>query len=690
MADQEWGRAERVIFPPHQPIYTYGAVVAALILSGFLIWIHFLAMTPLQQAYTPAYFKSGIGALSHKKAGKHEIFMVAGGASPSRPATEADVMAGSTPSNGRRPIPLELSESGRKAGLLAINRGPQVSVSETGFHLFLRDQVFRGQGFWEEYEATLFASALLFLAMLPFSIKADIKRRKEMKYGRLLRGPVAVTPAQFNEQVNGDGFGFQTEGMTAPMRIPQRMEAQHIMIMGDTGAGKTTLILQLLRQIEERGEMAIVYDPAGEFTKAFYNRERGDMILNPLDARCPYWGPYEELRSKAEAATLAKSLYQPSDSQRDEFFTKTPQKIFAQLLQKPCTPKELAEWMANPEEIDRRVAGTVMERMIPKDSPNQRNGVLASLGLVADTFEMLPTIEEAAGRRLVITEWAKERQGWLFITSRPTERDALKPIISLWLDWLILQLLSAPTPDQKPVYLVIDELASLQRLPQLHTALTESRKSKNPLILGFQGKDQMDEVYGPRVSSAMLSQPATKIFLRTTENVGSEWISKMIGKIEIERVKETHSGGTNAHKTYTVDRQIDAMVMESEISGLEDKIAYMKLGNRVVRFNFPYVSPPKKTEPFIQRRVRADELGRADYTPPAVVQEEPEEERLQPSIIPPGVEQSQLSDEDNRLAPTSEENADSTEVSEAKDDTKDEPLAAPDDALPPNPLFEED
>ena len=85
--------------------------------------------------------------------------------------------------------------------------------------------------------------------------------------------------------------------------------------------------------------MAIVYDPAGEFTKAFYNRERGDKILNPLDARCPYWGPYEELRTKAEAATLAKSLYQPSDSQRDEFFTKTPQKIFAQLLQKPCTPK---------------------------------------------------------------------------------------------------------------------------------------------------------------------------------------------------------------------------------------------------------------------------------------------------------------------------------------------------------------
>jgi molybdopterin-guanine dinucleotide biosynthesis protein len=32
--------------------------------------------------------------------------------------------------------------------------------------------------------------------------------------------------------------------------------------MGDTGAGKTTLIMQILRQIQGRGHAAIVYDPA--------------------------------------------------------------------------------------------------------------------------------------------------------------------------------------------------------------------------------------------------------------------------------------------------------------------------------------------------------------------------------------------------------------------------------------------
>jgi len=70
---------------------------------------------------------------------------------------------------------------------------------------------------------------------------------------------------------------------------------------------------------------------------------------------------------------------------------------------------------------------------------------------------------------------------------------------------LVLRLLNAPTPDQRPVWFVIDELASLQKLPQLHTAITENRKSRNPLVLGFQGKAQLEVIYG-HLAEVMLSQ----------------------------------------------------------------------------------------------------------------------------------------------------------------------------------------
>ena len=89
---------------------------------------------------------------------------------------------------------------------------------------------------------------------------------------------------------------------------------------------------------------------------------------------------------------------------------------------------------------------------------------------------------------------------------------------------------------------MLDELASLQRLPQLHTPITENRKSKNPLVLGFQGKAQLEVIYG-HLAEVMLSQPATKIFLKTTEPKAAQSVSDAIGRVEIERLKEAHFDG---------------------------------------------------------------------------------------------------------------------------------------------------
>jgi hypothetical protein len=55
--------------------------------------------------------------------------------------------------------------------------------------------------------------------------------------------------------------------------------------MDDTGTGKSTLIRRIVQQIEERGETAIVYDPALDYTPEFYRPSRGDAVLNPLDQR---------------------------------------------------------------------------------------------------------------------------------------------------------------------------------------------------------------------------------------------------------------------------------------------------------------------------------------------------------------------------------------------------------------------
>ena len=118
-------------------------------------------------------------------------------------------------------------------------------------------------------------------------------------------------------------------------------------------------------------------------------------------------------------------------------------------------------------------------------------------------------------------------------------RERLRPLISLWLDLLVLRMMDEGSAAQRKTWFVLDELGSLQRLPQLTTAITESRKSNCPMILGFQGKAQIETLYGT-ISEALLSQPATKIYLKTSEPNAAEWISKAIGEVEIEPASEEH------------------------------------------------------------------------------------------------------------------------------------------------------
>jgi type IV secretory pathway TraG/TraD family ATPase VirD4 len=156
-------------------------------------------------------------------------------------------------------------------------------------------------------------------------------------------------------------------------------------------------------------------------------------------------------------------------------------------------------------------------------------------------------------------------------------------------------------PTTRRAWFVLDELASLQRLPQLHTALTENRKSNNPVVISFQGRSQLEVRYGHE-AEAMLSQPATKVFLHTSEPHAAKWISDTIGEVEVERLKVTVNTGrllTGTSRSYQAETRTEPLLLPSEIGGLPRMHALMKVDNLVVRFGFPYVEPHKTQPGFI-------------------------------------------------------------------------------------------
>ncbi len=602
------GREEPRGWSAKWPVSTVWALLLAGVVGiGIFTYLNVEVWTPLQRWYWIQYLNT---KNFPSPRGDYQVLSKLDQQGQRSMAIDADVLP--VPPHGRQFIPFELTQQARQAGAIQLVVD-NVHYSSAQMNQILAGKIFGGQSTDDLLRPAWVGALAVFVMGLVLAIPRNRARRNIQEHGRRLKGPEMVTVKEFNRWSGADGISFLTTKSRESLSIPRSLESSHMMMMGDTGAGKSVLQRRVLMQIAERGETAIVYDPALEHTPQFFNPARGDLILNPLDVRCPYWSPSDEVMHEAEALTLATSLF-PDKPHENTFFVEGPRKIFAHLLTLKPTPEELVRWMSHEEELDRLLKGTELTAFIYRGAGPQRGGVLGALNMVADSLKLLPR-ESETKQRWTTEEWARQQSGWIFLTSTPRFRERLLPLMSLWLDTLVLRLMNQGDPAMRHAWFVLDELASLQRLPQLHTALTENRKSGNPVVIGFQGRSQLEVRYGHE-AEAMLSQPATKIFLHTSEPRAAKWISDTIGEVEMERTKETVNTGqflrTAKSRSYHTERRTEPLVLASEIGGLQRLHALLKVDNLVVPFSFPYLAPVRTQPGFIPRELapRVVEIGK--------------------------------------------------------------------------------
>jgi hypothetical protein len=497
-------------------------------------------------------------------------------------------------------------------------------VQPQQFTRWLHAAIYHGNSVPQVLRTPLIGSAVCLFIFLFSGVAFDAQRLQAFRRGRKLRGPDLLSPHRFNRRTRGDGLRFQLDrnrrgSRSFPriggkeLRIEKRHEAQHIQIIGDPGSGKTQAIMQILDQAEARDETAIVYDPHLEFAARYYRSERGDLIANPLDERCFSWCATDELdlsdSATAEATALAQaeSLYPGRPTDKDWFFIHTSRLIYKHLLvhHQPESARELGTWMQHPDpQIDMRVLGTELEQMLAVNAAPQRAAVTSTLAQVAFALRQIP--DKEPGREIwTVRDWCEKRQGWIFFTSTQDTRTALRPLQSLWIDMLIRRILSqGPRLDLKPARLILDELPTLQMLPQLQAAMTESRKTGLSIVIGFQGRSQIKSLYGEE-SETIFSAPFSKILLRTSEPEAADWSSKIVGEIEIERPKETrpaHAFGKHHHHSFTSEVKTERLILASQFSGLPDRCGYFRYANEVVPIKIAIVPERPKRPTFVPRQ----------------------------------------------------------------------------------------
>lgn len=585
---------QQYLRPPRVPIWMISSVVLGIGLAWLTWHIWYRTLPPMQRVYLADYAKAAYMPFD----GHHRyVFLVFRSEGKELAVTDTNLASANHP------------------------YWKSYTWKRSYAAQWFRQNLYAGTDVNSLFLTPFLIGACLLGGALGIGYRGDQHRHVRFRRGRPLRGPMLRTRWQFNRIVKGDGVGLRLENRRNPLElargdrgcwlyIKREHEARHIQTIGTPGSGKTQIQFQLADQAERHGDAAIFYDPHREFIARYYDRSRGDIILNPTDERCVYWNPSSELdfssKEMAEATSMAQceSLYPGEKWQKDFFFVDGARRVrrYLQVNYRPDAQQE-AELMQHADPlIDSIVKGTELEEMFAKAESAQgfRASIASTLTAHAWALAQVPLNN---GKRPVYTarDWCGHRRGWIFLTSTQDTRLALRPLQSLWIDSLLLRLMSMGTrPDLPKVWLFVDELASLQYLPQLKVAFSESRKSDLTIVTGFQGGADIEAIYG-KPASTMFSAPFTQILLRTSEPEAAEWMSRMVGDQEVEYIRETRGIGRQKH-SYTIEKRNERLVTAAEFAGFPDREGILKYGNEVVRIKIPIVPARNRALAFVPRQ----------------------------------------------------------------------------------------
>ena len=426
---------------------------------------------------------------------------------------------------------------------------------------------------------------------------------------RYVRGTDVISQRRLRRELGGDGVEI------GGICVSREIEPQHFLFVGAPGSGKSTAIRRMLRQIEERGQTAVVLDPECEYVPEFFRPARGDLILNPLDARCPAWSPWWELKPGSEAmdaeALAAALISDPSNmysqSGADFFFRQSARTLIVGLLEsvRSREPSDIPKLLALPRaKLKEALRSTPAEALIDPGAHDQGAGIVATAFNATNPFRYLVGEAERAWSAL---EWAQSRAGWLFLTSTEDSREAALPLQSAWLDCIVRRLM-AEQERREQVWIVADELPVLKRQSQLEALVVRGRKRGLCAVLGFQAITQLRAIYGHEQTATLAAAPATKLILRTGEADTARWSSAQIGEREISRTQiGINTALREQRDSFSVhpQRLIESAVLGSEIQMLQPFEGYLCMtGHHRARVTIPYLAPVRR-HPGFMRRVMA-------------------------------------------------------------------------------------
>jgi type IV secretory pathway TraG/TraD family ATPase VirD4 len=377
----------------------------------------------------------------------------------------------------------------------------------------------------------------------------------------------------------------------AGVPIPARDETKHFKLIGTTGTGKSTAIAGLVEGALARGDRAVITDPDSGYLARFYDRRRGDVILNPFEPESVRWDPFAELGTRWDADELAAGLIPLGDDASGREW-RGYARTFVTAVTRRChergerDPGELWRLLsvAGSSELRPIVAGTAAQPFLDPENARMFGSIRA---VTASAVAALEHVRSQRGRPFSVRAWIRSGRGVLFLPYRATQIAALRSVLATWVRLAIFEVMRNPGEDQR-LWFVVDELDSLGAIDGLKDALARLRKFGGRCVLGFQSIAQVSATYGAGEAQTLVENCGTTLILRCagSEHGGtSQFASRLIGEREVVR-RQTARGrdregwlsGRGHRRSLQVSEQwvTETAVMPSELEQLPDLAGFLK------------------------------------------------------------------------------------------------------------------
>ncbi len=368
---------------------------------------------------------------------------------------------------------------------------------------------------------------------------------------------------------------------------------QHTLIIGQSGVGKSVLLKRIYTQLKTQNTgVFVVHDIKGDFIQQFYNPET-DYILNPLDSRSINLNIFKLIKTKADIKAVVAALIPEAKEAKEPIWVNSARDIFESIIYLAIHNFKTGKI----EKLDNTVIKNYIQEGIAFLVENFKDLKECSRGYAhlqayktssqpANIFSnflsymtLFDVVAENKNPELDLKEFIQKQNGaTIFLANYNNIKDFVAPLLSLFVNALVRELLSLEENLDRRMFLFLDELTNLLKIDKILDFLTLARSKGGAAFLGFQDVKALERIYDKEGAETIVANTANKIILRVGDVSTAEYLSKLIGEQEVKIVNKSHSVSPFDRDSVSYSTQIQRRpaVLASQITTLPTLHFYLK------------------------------------------------------------------------------------------------------------------